>query len=320
MLIILAVFLPGCRQETQSLPDNELKKVTILLDWVPNTNHTGIYVARDKGYYETEGLNVEIIQPSEGGTAQFIAAEQGDFGVSYQEEVTVARSQDIPVVAIAAVIQHNTSGFASPADRNILTPADFEGKTYGGWGSPAETAMLKAIMQKYNADFDKVNMINIGTADFFTSVEKDIDFSWIFWGWTGIEAQLKDMKLNFIRLNEEDPRLDFYTPVLITSQSKIDKDPELVTKFLRATAKGYQFAIQNPDEAAALLVKAVPDLNAPLVKASQEYLAAEYQADAAHWGEMDVAVWKNYADFMYAQKLIDKSIDPDKAFTNQFLP
>jgi len=147
MLILSAMLITtGCQQK---------KGVKVLLDWYPNTNHTGLYVALDKGYYKEEGLDVEIIQPPEGGSPELIAAGQGDFGISYQEQITYARTAEnpIPVKAIAAIIQHNTSGFASPVEKNIKSPRDFEGKKYGGWGSPMEEAMLKALMQKEGADF-----------------------------------------------------------------------------------------------------------------------------------------------------------------------
>lgn len=317
IFLLIVSLLPGCGKKAE---ENDLTQVTVILDWFPNTNHTGLYVAKEKGFYAEEGLDVKIVNPGEGGTAQLIAANKGDFGISYQEEVTYARSQNIPVVALAAVIQHNTSGFASPADRNIKTPRDFENKTYGGWGSPMESAMIKALMDKYGADFSKVNMINIGSADFFTSIEKDIDFAWIYYGWTGIEAELKNIPLNFIKLRDEHEALDFYTPVIITSEDKIKNHPELVKKFMRATSRGYKFAIENPQEAADILLKAAPELNPELVKKSQQYLAREYQADAPRWGEMKLEVWKKYADFMYQNKLIKKNIKPSEAFTNEFLP
>lgn len=317
LILVFSISMPGC---SQNKSPEELTKVTVLLDWFPNTNHTGLYLAQELGYYQAEGLEVEIIQPPEGVTAQLIASGQGDIGVSYQEEVTIARSQDIPIVAIAAIIQHNTSGFAAPSDREIRTPADFEGKTYGGWGSPAETALLQALMDKYGADVNKVNFINIGSADFFTSIETDIDFSLIFWGWTGIEAESRQIDLNYIPLKEEVATLDFYTPVLITNENSIAQKPDLIKKFMRAASKGYHYAIESPGEAARLLVKSVPELDPDLVKASQQYLAEQYQADAARWGEMKPGVWKSYADFMFDNALINKNIDTTKAFTNQFLP
>lgn len=319
ILILIAGCMAGCGG-TETNHKATGQKVTVMLDWFPNTNHTGLYVAKDKGYFAEEGLDVDIVQPSEGGNPQLIAAGKGDFAVSYQEEVTVARSQDVPVVAIAAVIQHNTSGFASPADRNIKTPKDFEGKTYGGWGSPSETAMLKVLMAKYGADVNKVNIVNIGSSDFFAAIQKNIDFSWIFSGWTGVEAKEKGINLNYISLRNEDKAFDFYTPVLIASEKMIADNPDLVQKFMRAVSKGYQFAIDNPDEASQILIKNVPELDKNLVAQSQAYLAGEYKSDANRWGEMKTEVWKEYADFMFANQLIDKNIDPVKSYTNKFLP
>ena len=306
----------GAVQKTES------KKISVILDWVPNTNHTGIYVAKDKGFYSEEGLEVDIVQPTEGGAADLIAAQKGEFGISYQEQVTYARTADtpLPVKAIAAIIQHNTSGFASPAEKNIKTPKDFEGKKYGGWGTAIEEAMLKALMEKYGADFSKLQIINIGASDFFTSVQKDVDFSWIYYGWDGIAAEVKDFKINFIKLQDLDENLDFYTPAIITSEEIIKNNPELIKKFLRATSKGYDFAIKYPDEAAQILLKDVPELDKNIIKKSQEYLAKQYQADAPKWGVMNEKIWQNFSKWMFDNKLINKELDYKNAYTNEFLP
>jgi ABC-type nitrate/sulfonate/bicarbonate transport system substrate-binding protein len=320
IMSVVFALLTGCNSVSEQTTETELEKVTVLLDWVPNTNHTGLYVAKAKGFFKEQGLEVEIIQPSEGGTAQLIAAGQGDFGISYQEEVTNARAMDIPVVAVAAIIQHNTSGFAAPVEKGIKTPKDFAGKKYGGWGSPMEIAMLEALMAPYGVSVDQVEIVNIGSADFFTSVEKDVDFAWIYYGWTGIEAELRGVELNFILLQDEDPALDFYTPVIIVEESLIEKNPELIRRFLEGVSRGYEFAIQNPEEAAEILLEYVPELNRDLVIASQKYLAKQYKADAPRWGEMKQEVWKTYADWMYERNLLPKNIDPSKAFTNEFLP
>ncbi|EOD00682.1 ABC transporter substrate-binding protein [Caldisalinibacter kiritimatiensis] len=318
LLIALLTLVPlsGC------IKTEEKKDVTVLLDWVPNTNHTGLYVALDKGYYEEEGLNVEIIQPSEGGSADLIAAGQGEFGISYQEQVTYARTSDnpLPVKAIAAIIQHNTSGFASPVEKGIKTPKDFEGKKYGGWGSPVEEAMLKALMEKYNADFSKLEMVDIGALDFFTSVKEHVDFTWIYYGWDGVASELKDFPINFIRLQDVDPNLDFYTPVIIANEELLQNAPELAKRFLRATTKGYEYAIDNPEDAVNSLLKYAPEIDKEIAVASQKYLANEYKADAKRWGEMKEKIWRNYANWMYERGLINKKLDAKEAYTNEYLP
>lgn len=317
ILLTASIALAGCQQDSTSN-----KEITVLLDWVPNTNHTGLYVALEEGYFEQEGLTVNIIQPSEGGTADLIAAGQGEFGVSYQEQVTYARTAgtSLPVKAIAAVIQHNTSGFASPMDRGILTPKDFEGKKYGGWNSPMEEAMLKGLMAKDGADFSELEMISVGTLDFFTAVSNHVDFTWIYYGWDGIAAEMKGLALNFIKLQDVDINLDSYTPVIIASEELLQEDPELAKAFLRAVSKGYEFAIENPDQAVEHLLKHAPEIDREIAIESQRYLGKEYQGDAKRWGEMDIDIWKNYGEFMSNQELIENKFIAEEAFTNEYLP
>ncbi|MFC0335549.1 ABC transporter substrate-binding protein [Paenibacillus sepulcri] len=297
-----------------------LTKVKVVLDWTPNTNHTGLYVARDNGFFKNHGLDVEIIQPGEAGADTMVATGAADFGVGYQEGITQARIQGVPLVSIAAVIQHNTSGFASPADKNIKTPTDFEGKTYGGWGSPAEEAVIDSLMQEQKADAGKVKIVNIGDADFFTAVKKNIDFAWIYYAWTGVEAELRGDKINMIYLTDYSDKLDYYTPVLETNEKMIAERSDIVKAFVAGASEGYIFAIDHPEDAAEILIKAEPDLNADLVRASQKWLSPRYQDDAARWGEQKPEVWTNYADWMFEHKLLDKKLEADKAFTNEFLP
>ncbi|EWG12678.1 ABC transporter substrate-binding protein [Cytobacillus firmus] len=299
---------------------HELKEVTVVLDWTPNTNHTGLYAAKEKGYFKEEGLDVEIIMPGEAGADQLTASGKADFGVSYQESITEARVQGVPLVSIAAVIQHNTSGFASPAEKNIKSPKDFEGKTYGGWGAPVEKSVIDSLMKKENANVDNVSIVNMGDADFFTAVKRDIDFAWIYYGWTGVEAELRGEKINMVYLTDYSEKLDYYTPVLATSEKMIADDPDTVKAFVKAAAKGYEFAIDQPGEAAEILLKNAPDLDSELVKKSQEWLSPRYQDDAARWGEQKLEVWENYADWMHENGLLDKELDAGKAFTNDFLP
>lgn len=322
---LIIVLLSGCgsngRNAGQSAEKNAaLQKVKVVLDWSPNTNHTGLYVAQDKGYFAEEGLDVEIVLPGSGGSDVMVASGEVPFGISVQENVTQGRTQGVPLVSLAAIIQHNTSGFASPVDRNIHSPKDFEGKSYGGWGSPVEQAIMKSIMEVDGGNIDKVKLLNIGEADYFTAIKRDIDFAWIFYAWTGIEAELRGEKLNMIYLQDYSDKLDYYTPVLVTNEKTITDDPELVKVFMTATSKGYNYAIDHPEEAAQILLKAVPDLDKELVMASQKWLSPKYKDDAARWGEQKREVWQNYSDWMSEKGLLEKPLDTDKAFTNEFLP
>lgn len=329
LIALLASFvITGCSndqssdqtKETKTNEETALKKVTVVLDWTPNTNHTGLYVAKDQGYFEEEGLDVDIIMPGEAGADQLVASGKADFGVSYQESITQARIQDVPLVSIAAVIQHNTSGFASPVEKNIVSPKDFAGKSYGGWGSPVEKSVIASLMKQENANPDDVSIINMGDTDFFTAVKRDVDFAWIYYGWTGVEAELRGEKINMIYLTDYSKDLDYYTPVLATNENMIKTNPDTVKAFLKAASKGYQYAIDEPDKAADILIAAAPDLDADLVRKSQEWLAPKYKDDASRWGEQKLEVWENYANWMHKNKLLEKQLNAKEAFTNEFLP
>lgn len=298
----------------------ELTDVKVVLDWTPNTNHTGLYVALDQGFYEQEGLRVQIVQPGTSGAEAMVATGEAEFGVSYQETVTQSRIQGVPLVSIAAVIQHNTSGFASAAAKNITRPKDFEGKIYSAYGSPTEEALIASLMQLDGGDPDKVNIVHTAAGDFFTSMHTDIDFALIYYAWTGVEANLRGEDINIIYLNDYSDSLDFYTPVLISNESMIKNKPDIVRSFMAATTKGYELAIEDPEQAARILLKAEPDLDEALVVASQEWLASRYQDDAPRWGEQKRSVWENYANWMLEHGLLEKALDVDAAFTNDFLP
>lgn len=320
--VLVAGVLSGCSKKEEKSANKDLEKVTVVLDWTPNTNHTGLYTALENGYYKEQGLDVEIVQPPEGGAASLVASRKADFGISYQEEVTYAKTSDdpLPIKAIATVIQHNTSGFASPAEKNIKTPKDFENKIYGGWGSQSEPAVIESVMKKSKADFDKVKIADIGQDDFFTATTNNVDFAWIYEGWDVVQAKLKGFDLNFIPIKDFDERLDYYTPVIITNEALIKDNPELIKKFMKATTEGYQFAIDKPEDAAKILVKNAPEIDEKLAIESQKFLATKYKDDAARWGEMQDKVWNNYTAFLKEYGLIKKDMKAKDAYTNEFLP
>ena len=321
-VILTCGLISGCSNKNTKNQDSNLEKVTVVLDWTPNTNHTGLYVALDKGYYKEEGLDVEIVQPSDGSASTLIATGKGDFGVSYQEDVTYALTSDepLPIKAIATIIQHNTSGFASPSSKNIKTVKDFENKTYGGWGAESEKATLNAVMSNNGADFNTVKLVDIGEDDFFTSTKGEVDISNVFEGWTCIEGKLRGEDVNFIATRDLDKRLDYYTPLLITNNSILNDNPDLAKKFLSATTKGYEDCISQPEESAKILLKYAPEINEDLAIESQKYLADKYIDDASRWCEMKDSVWNNYTDFMKEYKLINKDMKASDAYTNEFLP
>src|SRR5699024_6868529 len=295
------------------------KQVSLFLDWTPNTNHTGIYVSKELGFYDEVGLDVEILLPGEVSSEQLIATDRGEFGISFQPQVTQARAEELPIVSIAAIMQHDTSGYASPVEKEIESPKDFAGKVYGAYGSLLEEAMIDLVMARDAAKMEDVEIVQLGNSDFFIATQQEVDFVSIFYGWTGIEAEIRDVDLNFIPKSDFAEELDTYSPLIITSEKMIADDPDTVQAFMDATVKGYTFAIENPSEAAEILIEAEPDLNPELVMRSQEWVSPRYQDDADIWGIQDENRWQIFADFMYENGIIEQNIDTTEAFTNEFI-
>ena len=317
MVIILSSFTSCSSTEVE-----ELTPVTLMLDWVPNTNHTGIFVAEAKGYFEEVGLDVRIIQPGEVYPEAAVVSGAADFGISFQEQVTLARADNVPIVSIAAVLQHNTSGFASLTELNINDPADFEGLRYGSFGSPFEVPTLKVLMECAGGDFEKLEIVNTGYADPLALMsERKTDLGWIFYGWQAFQAEQQDIEINVVMMKDWfDCIPDYYTPIVITSEEIISSRPEIVRAVVRALSRGYEFAAENPDDAADLLIAAVPELDPELVRMSQNWLSEYYRAEARRWGEQKESVWQDYADWMVENDILSISISGKDAFTNEFLP
>ncbi len=313
IMCALAISFAGCAPST-------LEPAVLSLDWVPNTNHTGLYVALEKGWYAEEGIDLQIQIPSDPSAAlKQVAAGNTEFGVSFQEEVTLARSTGIPVVSIAALVQHNTSAFAALASSGIERPRDFQGHTYASYSLPIEPAIMSSQMACDGGDSALVDFIDVGFDAFPALVGGNVDLAWIFLGWDGVQAQLKGIDLAVVPLYGSCVP-NYYTPVLIAGETTLADKGDLARRVLSATARGYEYAIGHPDEAADILLKYSPESDPELVRASQAYLSPRYQDDAASWGVQERGVWEGLSEWMADQGLIERPIAVDEAFTNEYLP
>jgi ABC-type nitrate/sulfonate/bicarbonate transport system substrate-binding protein len=177
-------------------------------------------------------------------------------------------------------------------------------------------------MKCSGADFNKLKIVQTSFADPLALIQEDqIDMAWIFYGWQGFQAKQQGVAINTVMMKDYFGCIpDYYTPVVITNEDTIAKKPEVVKAFMKALSRGYDFAIENPDEAAKILVAAVPELDAELVKASQNWLSPYYKSEAPRWGEQKESVWQNYSNWMVAHGILSAPISASDAFTNEFLP
>lgn len=311
------------KQEQGTDQEKELEKLTFVLDWTPNTNHTGLYVAQEKGYFAEEGLEVEIVQPPEDGADALVASGKAQVGVSFQDTMApgVVGENELPNTAIAAVVQHNTSGIISRKGEGMDRPKGMEGKKYATWDAPIEKAMVENVVEQDGGDFSKVELIPSTVTDEVSALKsKSVDAIWVFYAWAGIATEVAGLETDYFAFKDINPAFDYYTPVIIANNDFLEEEPDTAKAFLRALKKGYEFAIEDPDGAAQILCEASPELDAELVKASQEYLADQYQADAERWGYIDPERWNAFYTWLNENGLSETEIPENTGFSNDYLP
>ena len=309
-----------------SAEDKDLEKITFCLDWTPNTNHTGLYVAQAQGYYEEAGLDVEIVQPPEDGAALMCAAGQAQFAIEAQDTMAASLALDDPlgITAVAAVIQHNTSGIISRAGDGIDTPAGLTGKTYSTWESPIELAMLENVVNGDGGDFSQVTLIpNDITDEPAALAAHQTDAIWVFEGWGYINSEVEGVDCDYFNFSDVNPVFDYYTPVIIANNDYLESNPDQAKAFMEATAKGYEYAAEHPEEAADMLIAGdnTGSLKGAeeLVKKSQEFLSAKYVDDADSWGVIDADRWNAFYSWLYENELCAKDLT-GTGFSNDYLP
>lgn len=322
---VVAPLLSACQNQGaaagQGTPEDP-EHLTFVLDYTPNTNHTGIYVAMEKGWYREEGIELEVVQPPEDGADALVGSGRAQLGMGYQDTMAnyLGSANPLPVTAIAAVVQHNTSGIVSRAGDGITSPAGLSGKRYGTMDQDVEKAIVRALVEGDGGDWDSVQLVPANSTDEVTGLKADqFDAIWCFEAWAGQNAKVQDYPVDYFSIASIDPRFDYYTPVIIANDTFLVEQPDTVKRFLAATEKGYRYAAEHTDEAADILVAAAPEIDPELARASQAYLADKYVADAPYWGYIDPERWGRFYGWMNEEALTEKPLDEQGGFSNDYL-
>lgn len=312
-LVLFLICTTSCGEAKQT--SNDLKEITLCLDWTPNTNHTGFYVADALGYYEEAGISISIVQPPQNGAAQCCAMGQAEFAIDAQDTLAAAFDMDapLPVTAVGAILQHNTSCIMSRAGEGLDTPKGLENKQYSTWDSPIELAMIKHVMEKDGGNFDKVTLIpNTITNEPLALQEKQTDAVWVFYGWSGVNAELAGVECDYWYFKDISSELDYYTPIIIGNNTFLNENPEISKAFMEATRKGYEYAAKNPKEAAKMLLEGdttgALKANQELVYKSQEWISTQYLDEQGYWGAIDEDRWNTFYKWLYTNGLTSKDL------------
>ncbi|MGB4440201.1 MAG: ABC transporter substrate-binding protein, partial [Sedimentibacter sp.] len=205
-------------------------------------------------------------------------------------------------------------------DKGIDSPAKMAEHSYATWDMPIEQAIIRKIVEDDGGKFEDITMIPSTVTDVVTALQTDVDSVWVYYAWDGIATKVKNLETNYLNFADYGSELDYYSPVLIVNNDYAKNNSETVKKALKAIQQGYEFAIENSDEAAQILLDAAPELDPALVKESQAWLAGQYKAEVEQWGYIDQDRWDGFYGWLFENKLIDKEILKGTGFTNEYLP
>ena len=247
--------------------------VSIALDWTPNTNHVGLFVAQAEGYYAEAGLDVTILPYSDTAAGTLVANGVADFGIMGSVSLYTQRTAGADLMGVFAVTQTETGRVVFNADRaDIQRPADLDGLTYGGFGSDWETALINAIIRNDGGEGD-FETVTLGTSAYEALANGAVDFTMEVYTWEGVKAELEGKAQRAFGYAEFGVP-DEHTTLIGSSQSYLGANAKTAAAFIAATRRGYALAVDNPEAAADILIEVNSDVltDPALIVASMEAL------------------------------------------------
>lgn len=258
----------------------------IALDFTPNTNHSGIYVALAKGYFEEQGINAEVIPYS--GTPAGVLVENGqaDLAVAYPASTLIELASGSMQKIVAEIIQVNNAALVVPADSPAESPADLAGKVYGGYGTSHEGPIVREVLIGAGAENPEFKEVVLQTGAIEALMSGQVDFSSVYEGWSEIGAELAGTPLKTFRYGDYVEGYTYPDVVFVASDKAIETKGDLLKRGLTALSEGYAFAAENPAETATILTDQVPELaqSQELVSRSAEFRAPQYLDASGNWG------------------------------------
>lgn len=299
LLAVLALLLAGCGGG-QPAPA-ALQPIRVALDWTPNTNHAGLFVAQQQGWFRDAGLDVQFLPYNQTAPETLVSSGAAEFGISFQDTFTFAKAAGADVTSVLAILQHWGTQIAVKADRaDIKTPRDLDGKTYGGFGGPGEEPKMRAVIKDAGGT-GQFKTVVLGTSAYEALYAGQVDFTEPFVAWEGIEAQLRGQPLKTFNYTDYGFP-DAYNVLLIGNTPWLKAHPDLARKFVQAAQRGYQLGADDPAKAAQLLMDANPGVfqNPQLVQQSQDMLARHFLRDGkGRVGTQTVQRWAGYSGWVF---------------------
>ena len=306
MLSILVISIFSCSSE------NEINKVSLALDWYPNSNHAGIFYAKDKGYFLDGDLDVEVYTPSDPSSIlQTVASGRDQFGISYQPDLLLARSEGVPVVAISSIVRTPLNSIMTLKKSGISDPSKLKGKTIGYPGIPLNIGILQSILEGQGLTINDVNLVDVGFDLVPALLSSRVDaVIGAFWSHESILIELEGEGVNILKFQDWGIP-EYHELVLVTSEKYLYENKEIVESFVKSFRKGFEGSIESNSESMESLISAYPEVNVELETKGIKLLVPLW-IESMNSNNMES--WHKFGDWMKEKGLIDSGLIIEDSF------
>lgn len=318
VVIIIAIFGNNLFKKKEISPVS-LTKVSFVLDYLPWSAQAGFWVAKEKGYFSKEGLDVTLNIPSDPSTVlQTVSSGRDDFGISYLPDVLVARSQNIPVVSIMALVQHPLYVLVVLKESGIEEPKDLIGKKVGHSGLAFNESVISTMLKNQEESIKDIELVNVGFESVPALIGEKVDAILAYESYEVISVNNQGFHVNVMEA-EKYGVPDYYELALVTNEEKIAKNPDVVQRFVRATKRGYEDAISDPETAVKVMKKLNSEADLTLEIPSVKLIAPLWVPVNKIFGWQEEERWVDFGNWMKENDLISKDLDVKAAFDNSFV-
>jgi putative hydroxymethylpyrimidine transport system substrate-binding protein len=326
LTVMLACGLVACGEKDEpgsGAASGPNERLNLLLDYLPNADHAGIYAAIGSGEFKTAALDVRVRTPSDPSLPlKLLAAGKADLAISYEPELLLARAKGAKLVSIGALVQKPLTSIVSLGHKAIKQPSELAGKTVGTAGIPYQDAYLKTILAGAGVDAGKVKAINVGFTLVPTLLSKRVDaVLGMFWNVEGVQLARQHRKPEILRVDSLG--VPTYNELIIVAREQdVRSRGQVLRRFMRALGRGHAILRGNIGAGVNPLVKSAPDLDPAVQRAQVEATLPVFfpLGGKRPFGFQDPNEWRRYAQWMADRQLIPSANVAQRAFTNEFLP
>jgi putative hydroxymethylpyrimidine transport system substrate-binding protein len=314
LVLVLLVSLRGSAEAQNAA-------VKLALDWYPNSNHLGLFIAQTQGYFQHENLEVTLYTPVDPSTVlQTVGSGADDFGISYQPDVLLARAQGVPVVSVAGLVAQPLNSVMALKPSGITRPRDLVGKKVGYPGIPTNEPLLATMLKTDGArGLQDVELVNVGFDLVPALISRRVDaVVGAYWTHESIVLENQGHPVHIIRM-EEWGVPNYYELVVVSNERTIKNRPEVISRFLRAVRRGYEDAARDPQAGVDMLLKGTKaEVDEKIERPGATLLAPLWKTPQGQFGMQDAGIWERFTQWMQANGLLAAHVKAADAFTNRF--